>query len=121
MTSCTKRVCSSTFAALATLFVTSQASAQSAPEGMRVLTLDDCVATALSSNVDARSSALEVDAASTTRTGSRSELLPHLKADGALQQWDSAFELPFALPGASGPPPVLTVRDAFTWTAGATI
>jgi outer membrane protein len=114
-----KRVRSLSVAAtLATLVL---ASRRASAEDARVLTLDDCVATAVAGNVEARSSALDVGAAESTRTGARSELLPRLRADGSLQQWDSAFELPFALPGAAGPPPVLTVRDAFTWSAGASI
>lgn len=109
-----------------------RASAQPAPatvappahatdESARVMTLDECITTALNDNVEARSSALEVDAAKAARAGARGELLPRLKAEGALQQWNQAFELPFALPGLAGPPPVLTVRDAFTWTGSVSV
>jgi outer membrane protein TolC len=93
----------------------------SAPPGTRVLTLDDCIATALAGNVDARSTDADVRVAESARTGSRGELLPRLHADGAVQQWDSAFALPFALPGVAGPAPVLTVRDAFTWTGSVSV
>jgi outer membrane protein len=76
---------------------------------------------ALASNVEARTSDLEVNAAEASRTGSRGELLPHVRAEGAIQQWNSAFEMPFALPGTTGPAPVLTVRDAFTWTGSVSV
>src|SRR4051794_24621926 len=91
------------------------------PPGARVLTLDECIAAALASNVDAQSSELEIHAANEARKGVRNEYLPRVRADGNVEQWDSAFTLPFALPGASGPVPVLTVRDAFTWTGSVSL
>lgn len=102
------------------LVARSGAAEEPAPRA-RVLTLDECIALALSGNVDARSSELDVAAAESAHTGSRGELLPKLRAEGNVLQWNSSFELPFAIPGAPGPAPTLTVRDAFTWTAGATI
>jgi outer membrane protein TolC len=91
------------------------------PPGARVLTLDECISAALSRNVDAQSSEVEIQAAEATRKGVRGEFLPRVRADGNVEQWDSAFTLPFAIPGSSGPVPVLTVRDAFTWTASASV
>ena len=69
---------------------------------------------ALSGNVDARTSELELDTAESSKTGSRGRLLPKLQADGAIQEWDRPFNLAFG-----GAP--LTVRDQFTWTVGATL
>lgn len=85
----------------------------------RTLSLAECVATAVQRNPDARASNFEVDAAGAQRSGVRGEFGPRVHVDAYLQQWNSAFNLPFALPGAPGPPPVLTVRDAFAW--GATV
>jgi outer membrane protein TolC len=75
------------------------------------------VTIALRDNPESRSSEVEIEGAKETRSGVRGHLLPSLRAEGHVQQWNSAFELPFALPGTPGPPPVLTVRDAFTWDA----
>lgn len=97
------------------------ASTSAAEPPARVLSLDQCIEIALTGNVEARTSELDIAAAEAARTGTRGELLPRLRAQGAAQQWNSAFTLPFAIPGAPGPAPELTVRDAFTWTAGATL
>jgi outer membrane protein TolC len=86
-----------------------------------MITLDDAITTATERNVEARSSEAEIVAADATHFGSRGENLPKIKLDGAIQEWNSSFDLPFKIPGASGPPPVLTVRDQFTWTFGATL
>ena len=89
--------------------------------GARVMSLDEVIATAASRNVEAKTSDVEIEGAEATRMGSRGELLPKVHLDGSIQEWNSAFALPFAIPGVPGPTPVLTVRDAFTWTFGATI
>lgn len=115
------RKASSIVLIVASLALATTAQAQEAPSNARVLSLEQCISIALTDNVEARSSAAEVAGAEAAHTGTRGDLFPHLRAEGSLQQWNSAFTLPFALPGASGPPPELTVRDAFTWTVGATI
>ena len=84
------------------------------PPGSRILTLDEAVTIAVSGNVDAKTSELELDQAESGRAGSRGRLLPRITIDGAVQEWDRAFVLPFG--GAD-----LTVRDQFTWNVGATL
>ena len=80
-----------------------------APAGGHVVTLDECIELALKGNVEARSAAFEVDAAEAAHTGSRGELLPKLRAEGNVQQWNSAFEIGFGEQN-------LRVREPFTWT-----
>jgi outer membrane protein TolC len=87
----------------------------------RTLTLDECVSIAVARNPDVLSSAFEVEAAGASLAGVRGEFGPKVRAEGNALQWNSAFNLPFALPGATGPTPVLTVRDAFTWTASVSV
>lgn len=80
----------------------------------RVVTLEDAIAAALTRNVEARSAEAEIELAEGEHFGSRGELLPKLRVDGSLQRWNGPFEIAFG-------PQTLTVRDAFTWTADATI
>ena len=80
----------------------------------RVVTLEDAIAAALTRNVEARSAEAEIELADAEHFGSRGELLPKLRVDGSLQQWNGPFQIAFG-------PQQLTVRDAFTWTADATI
>jgi outer membrane protein TolC len=82
---------------------------------LRQVALEDCIAAALEHNPDARSSALDVDAATATRSGTRGELLPKLHADGTLFEWNGPFQLPFGSLGT------FQVRDAFTWSTTVTL
>jgi outer membrane protein len=93
----------------------------SAVPATRAMSLDDCIAFAATHSPDALSGDLEIDGARASQAGVRGELGPKVRLEGNVLRWNSAFELPFALPGASGPPPVLTVRDNFTWTASASV
>lgn len=82
----------------------------------RTVTLDECISSALTRNPDAKTSDLDVDAARESRSGARGELLPKLRADGHLQEWNGPFDLAFSL-GGPGPAPTFRVRDPFTWDA----
>ncbi|HLK41061.1 MAG TPA: TolC family protein [Polyangiaceae bacterium] len=91
------------------------ASAHAAPpRAGRPVTAAECIAVALRANPDALSSDYDVREAEAARAGARGQYGPKLHADAGLQQWDSPFSINFG--GAS-----FTVRDAFTWTASATL
>lgn len=81
----------------------------------RTVALDECIASALEKNPDAKTSELEIDAAKESKAGARGEMLPKVRADGHLQQWNGPFDLAFAL--GPGPAPSFRVRDPFTWDA----
>lgn len=81
---------------------------------MRQVTFEDAVAAAVANNVESRTSEVEIEGADATRSGSRGELLPRLRGEGALQEWNGPFEIAFG-------PQKLTVREQFTWTASAII
>ena len=109
-----------------TLLATTRANAQGREgagslSAARPMSLDDCIAFAATHSPDALSGDLEVEGARASEAGVRGELGPKVRVEGNVLRWNSAFNLPFALPGASGPPPVLTVRDNFTWTASASV
>ena len=87
----------------------------------RAMSLDDCIAFAATHSPDALTGDVDVEGARAGQAGVRGELGPKVRVEGNVLRWNSAFELPFALPGSSGPPPVLTVRDNFTWTASASV
>jgi len=87
--------------ALVVLSLAGTASAEPMP-------IEQCVSIAISRNPDSKSADYEVDAAESTRSGVRGELLPKLRAEGALQEWDRPFNIAFG--GGSFP-----VRDQFTW------
>ncbi|HXX69163.1 MAG TPA: TolC family protein [Polyangiaceae bacterium] len=88
--------------------------AAAAPES-RPMTVDECVALALDHNPDALSSDFDVASADAARAGVRGQFGPKLQADGTVQQYTSPYALQFASLGS------FTVRDAFTWTFGATM
>jgi outer membrane protein len=95
--------------------LSSSARAQSeGPSAGRPMTVAECVAIAIRDNPDALSSDYDVRGAEAARAQVRGAFGPKVRADAGLQQWNSAFNLPFG--GAN-----LTVRDAFTWTAGVTL
>jgi len=95
--------------------LSASALAQSEPSGAgRPMTLAECVAVAMRGNPDAMASGYDVTGAEASRAQVRGAFGPKLHADAGLQRWDSAFNLQF---GGTN----LTVRDAFTWTAGVTL
>jgi outer membrane protein len=71
--------------------------------------IEQCVAIAIARNPDARSADYDVDAAESMRSGVRGELLPKLRAEGNLQEWNSPFDLPFGTQ-------TFRVREQFTWS-----
>jgi outer membrane protein TolC len=83
----------------------------------RRLSLDECVAIAAQHNPDALSSELDVEGAKSTRSSTRGEYGPKLHVDALVQQWNSPFDIAFAIPGSPGPAPAIRARDAFTWNA----
>lgn len=84
------------------------------PAPARQVTLEDAVAAAVARNVESRTSEVQIEGADAARVGSRGELLPRLRGEGALQEWNGPFEINFG-------PDKLTVREQFTWTASAII
>jgi outer membrane protein TolC len=80
------------------------------------MSLEDCIATALQRNPDARSSDAAVDAAGASRAGVRGGFGPKLHADALVQEWNSAFQIAF---NPTTPP--IQVRDQFTWNASVTL
>jgi outer membrane protein len=100
--------------------VVGTAKAEAPPPGRR-LTIVDCVRIALERNPDAANADREVDATHAARGGVAGQFAPRLVAEGNVQQYTSPFDLACALPGTPGPPPVLRVRDAFTWTGTVSI
>lgn len=81
---------------------------------VHTMSLDECVASALSRNADALTTNLDVNAAEEARAGVKGEFFPKVRAEGSVQQWDRPFELPFG-------PQTFRVRDAFTWSATASV
>lgn len=86
----------------------------------RRLSPEDCVALALRQNPDVLAGKFELEEAEAGRSGARGRFGPVVRVEGQALQWNSAFELPFAIPGAPGPAPALRVRDPFTWSATVT-
>ena len=76
----------------------------------RAMPIEECVSIAIARNPESLSADYEVEAAESGRTGVRGEMLPKLRAEANVQEWDRPFELPFG-------PTVFRVRDPFTWTA----
>jgi outer membrane protein TolC len=89
--------------------------------GGRRMALDECITIALSHNVDSLTSDVEVTGARSERNEVRGEFLTKLRLEGAAQLWNSEFSLPFAIPGSTGPTPVITARDNFTWTGSVSL
>lgn len=101
--------------AAALLVLTRAAAAEDAPPpAPRTVSLDECVASALARNADARSSNLDVAAADEARAGVKGELFPKLRAEGSLQQWNGPFDIPF---GAQN----FRIREALTWNTTVTV
>jgi len=86
----------------------------------RVMSLEECVTTAMKNNPDSKTSESQLEGQKAERSGTRGEFAPKLHVDAAVQQWNSAFNLPFALPGVN-PTPIFSVRNQFTWTASVSI
>ncbi|HEY8076486.1 MAG TPA: TolC family protein [Labilithrix sp.] len=104
----------------AALVVVSLAVSGTAHAQGRAMPIEECVSVAIARNPDSLSADFEVDAAEAGRTGVRGELLPKLRAEGNLQEWNKPFNLPFAL--APGQPPAnFPVRDQLTWGFTATV
>lgn len=82
--------------------------------GARVMTLEEVITMASTRNVEAKTSEVEIEGAEATHMGSRGELLPKVRLDGAIQEWNGPFNIGFG--GAN-----LTVRNQFVWTFGATL
>jgi outer membrane protein len=110
--------------ALAAVFVSERRSLAeeppAAPSTGRVMSLDECVSLAMRNNPDAKTSESELEGQKAERSGVSGAFAPKLHVDAAIQQWNSAFNLPFALPGVS-PVPVFAVRNSFTWTASVSL
>ncbi len=100
--------------ALATIFVSERRSLAEepptvapltpAPSTGRVMARDECVSLAMKNNPDARTSESELEGQKSERSGVSGAFAPKLHVDAAVQQWNSAFNLPFALPGVSPSP-----------------
>jgi len=101
------------------LFAT-PAGAQPAP-GARTVSMNDCVAIALSENPDAQSGEFVIREAEAQRAEVRGAFGPKVHIDANVQQWNSSFALSPSVLGVGAGAPPLTVRDAFTWTAGVTV
>ncbi len=80
----------------------------------RAMPIEECVSVAIARNPDSLSADFEVEAAEAGRSGVRGELLPKLRAEGNLQEWNKPFNIAF---GGSNFP----VRDQFVWTATGTV
>jgi outer membrane protein len=91
-----------------------------APSSGHVMSLDECISIAMKNNPDARTSESELEGQKSERSGASGAFAPKVHVDAAVQQWNSAFNLPFALPGVS-PVPVFAVRNSFTWTASVSL
>jgi outer membrane protein TolC len=87
----------------------------------RRLTLDECVAIAVQRNPDAVSSTWDVEGARSALAGTRGEYGPKLHVDALVQQWNSPFDIAFAIPGSPGPAPAIRAREAFTWNASVSL
>ncbi len=101
---------------IAAALIAGSAGAQPAgvqPAGARTMSLTECVAIALRENPDSQSSEFAVRGAEAQRAEVRGTFAPRVQFDGNVQQWNSPFVLNF-----NGP---LTVRNAFTWTAGVSL
>jgi outer membrane protein TolC len=80
------------------------------------LRLDECLDLALQSNVEVQSASEDVEASEADRAGARGMLGPKLHVDGYLHEWNSPFNIPFAI-DANQPPANFPVRDQFEWNA----
>ncbi len=105
----------STFVAgIAALLVLAAAAPARAEGRAHTMTLEECVASALARNAEARSNNLDVTAAKEEESGVKGELLPKLRAEGLVQEWDRPFNIAFG-------PQNFRVREAFNWNATVTI
>ena len=103
------------------LWATLAAADDPASAGPRRLSIEDCVALALRQNVEVLATQFEIEETEAARDGARGRFGPVVRLDASALQWNSPFDLPFSIPGAPGPPPVLRVRDPFTWSATASV
>jgi outer membrane protein len=101
---------------IATALVAPSAHAQPAPPP--TTSVADCVAIALRDSPDAQSSAAAIQGAEAQRAEVRGGFGPKVHVDANMQQWNSAFNIPFNLGGMVTNFPV---RDAFTWTVGVSL
>jgi outer membrane protein len=97
---------------IAAALVAGPAGAQ--PASTRTMSLNECVAIALRENPDSQSSEYAVRGAEAQRAEVRGAFAPKVQFDGNVQQWNAPFSIDFG--GQS-----LTVRNAFTWTAGVSL
>jgi outer membrane protein TolC len=74
----------------------------------RAITLDEALALAKKSNLELRAGGLESERAADAARAARGELLPALRADDQLQEWDDGFAVSF---GAAEP---IKIRDQLT-------
>jgi len=88
--------------------------ARAQTEPTRELTVDACVAIAITHNADVLASNADVRGAEAARAGVGGQFAPKIHADGAVQQWNGPWDLSFG--GAA-----IRARNAFTWSAGATL
>jgi outer membrane protein TolC len=87
---------------------------------VRSLSLEDCVALALDRNADVVAQDAEVAQAEAAARGAEGRMGPKLHVDANFQQWNSPFDITFALaPNMAGTP--FRVRDSFTWLGSATL
>jgi outer membrane protein TolC len=100
---------------IATALVAAGAAAQ--PTAARTLSLSQCVAIALRENPDAQSSEFAVHGAEAQRAEVQGAFAPKVQFDGNVQQWSSPFNIAFGPPGSQP----ITVRNAFTWSAGVSL
>ena len=103
---------------IATALFAASAPAQPAPVE-RTISMPECVAIALRENPDSQSGEYAVREAEAERAGTRGAFGPKLHVDANAQQWNSAFNVPFAL--GMGAPVNFPVRSAFTWSAGVSL
>jgi outer membrane protein TolC len=106
-------------AALVVFLAATQATAAAraqAPSTLRAhpISLADAVATALRQNPDTLTSESVVRGAEADRAGVNGGFFPKVHLDANVSQWNGPFDINFG--GAA-----FQVRDAFTWTASATV
>ena len=101
--------------AVASSLFSLRALAQSEPAGRR-MKASECVDLALRNNVDVLSASDDVALSEAQRSGARGHMGPKVKLDAYAHEWNSAYNIPFAL-DPTKPPAAFPVREQFEWNA----
>lgn len=83
------------------------------PDSPRRLTLNECIALALSHNHDVLAADDEVDATEAARASTRGTFLPRLRTEANVIRWNEPLQTSFSPPGAPPSPP-FTTRESTT-------